>query len=283
MLKRSKGGKTAAVPPKIRTVPRIVVDLPTEPSVRSNDINDYHILIHGEKKIGKTTIAAVEPGTFSLTFDPVRKGLEIMQRHMPDWATFAAYLDILEARAKEGKFPYKRLVIDGADIWYRKCQAWAEKKLVVGHISEEKWGRGWDLLKETFTDAVVRIMNLPCGVWFISHSAWREVETRDANVKIEKLVPLMKQGGEEILNGRVDAWFAYDYAGSERVMYIRGNERIGAGCAIKGHFETPKGRQVREIPMGDSEEEAYENLLKAFHNKQTYVSLKERDKSRGGK
>jgi len=270
-------GKPAPKPKLAIVKPEaIVVDLPEEASVPSHDLNDYHILIHGEKKIGKTTLATMGDGkVFVMTFDPIRKALPIIQRFMPDWATFAAYLKELEKRAKSGKFPYDRIVIDGADIWYRYCQKWVEKKLVVDHISEEKWGRGWDMLKETFQQAVIGIMNLPCGVWFISHSAWKEVETREPGRKIEKLVPLIKAGGEEILNGRVDAWFAYDYSGKDRILIVRGDERTGAGCGIKGHFLTPKGRQVVEVPMGGSEEEAWKNLVHAFENKQTFITVAE--------
>jgi hypothetical protein len=255
------------------------LSLPSTPSESSDNLSDYYIFIHGEKKIGKTSLAMVEEGSFLLTFDPIQKALRVLQRHVPDWRTFMEYLTLLEQQAKTGKYPYKRIVVDGADIWYRKCQEWVEKKLVVDHVSEEKWGRGWDMLKNGFANAVDRLFALPGGCWTISHSDWKEVETREKGTKINKLLPLMKSGGEEILVGRVDGWFAYDYVGEERVLIVEGDERTGAGHRIKGHFQTPKGRKIREIPMGESEEEAYANLLNAFHNKQTFITIKERNES----
>lgn len=280
-LKKSDAGKSE----KAKTILRkaIAVTLPMELSTPSHDINDYNILIHGEKKIGKTTLATIEGKVFLLTFDPLQKAHALYQRHCPTWAHFMAYLIELEKTVAAGKFPYTRVVVDGADIWFRRCQDNICKKLVIDHPSEEKWGKAWDLLKSTFANAVDRLMALPCGSWFISHSTWKEIETRKKGVKVEKLLPLIKAGGEDILVGRVDGWFAYDYVEKERVLIVKGDERTGAGHRIKGHFTTPKGRTIREVPMGTSEEESWSNLLIAFNNKQTYVDLEERDKKKGGK
>jgi hypothetical protein len=203
----------------------------------------------------------VEEGTLLLTFDPIQKAQTILQRHVPDWNTFMTYLGLLEAQVKAGKYPYKRVVIDGADIWYRKCQEAVEKKLVVDHVSEEKWGKGWDMLKNWFATAVDRLFALPGGCWIIAHSDWREVESRTKGVKVNKLLPLL------------------NYHGEERILIVEGDERTGAGHRIKGHFLTPKGRKLREIPMGENEEEAYANLLNAFNNKQTFITIKERNDS----
>jgi len=256
------------------------VSLPDEPSVPSHSLDDYSLLFHGEKKIGKTTLTMEGGGKpLLLTFDPLQQAYSLFQRHVPDWAHFMAYLQLLERRVAEGKFDYTRIVVDGTDIWYRRCQAWTCKILGVSHPQEAEWGKGWDLLKETFSTAVERVLALPCGVWFISHSEWREVQTRKGGPKIEKLMPLMKSGGQEILTGKIDGTFAYDYDGSRRVLCILGDATVMAGHRIKGHFLTPDGRRVAEIPMGNSEEEAYANFIAAFNNEQTFTSLLERDRA----
>lgn len=255
----------------------IAVSLPTKPSAASDDMSEYHFLIHGEKKIGKTTFTTVEEGVFLLTFDPKQKALEIMQEHCPNWETFEAYLKALEAAAAAGKYPYKRVVIDGADIWYARCQDWACRQLGIKHPSEEDWGKGWDKLKVTFANAVDRLLALPGGVWFISHSQWKEIETRQKGVKVTKLVPNLRSGGEEILVGRVDGWFAYDYKEDERILIVKGDERTGAGHRVRGHFQTPDGRAVIEIPMGNDEFVAWTNFKAAFNNKQPFVDTEDRD------
>lgn len=253
--------------------------LPLKPERSVAGLEDAYILIHGEKKIGKTTMAMVEPNTFLLTFDPLQKFLDnVMQRHVPDWKTFMGFLTLLEQAAAKKEYPYKRVVVDGVDIWIRVCQTFLERKLVVEHIGEDGlWGKGYDMLTYEFSRAVDRIMALPGGVWFISHSNWKEIETRGTR-KIIKLLPLMKARAEEILVGRVDGWFAYDYWENRRVLVVRGDERTGAGNRMKGHFLTPDGRKVVEVPMGDSEESAYANLQAAFANKQTFITIAEQEK-----
>lgn len=253
------------------------VSLPTKPSVPSHDINDYHLLLHGEKKIGKTSFATVEEGVFLMTWDPLQKSMSIMQAHLPNWQTFDAYLRALEEKVREGKYPYKRVVVDGADIMYRACQDYICRNLGVSHPSEADWGKGWDTLKETFSKAVDRLLALPGGCWFISHSDWKEVETRKKGRKITKLVPLIKAGGEEIIVGKVDGWFAYCYDEEARLLVVRGDERTGAGHRIKDHFFTPKGERVTEVPMGENEHEAYENFIKAFNNQQEVATLSAQD------
>lgn len=248
--------------------------LPTSPSEQVHDINAYSFLFHGEKKIGKTTLLLEEPGVLLLTFDPLAKSLSIMQRYCPNWATFEGYLKLLEGQVQNKNYQYKRVVIDGIDIWYRACQNGVCKELGIKHPSEEGWGKAWDMLKERFANAVDRLLALPGGCWFISHSDWREVKTRSGE-KITKLVPLVKAGGEEILVGRVDGWFAYVYDGNERTLIIRGDESTGAGHRIRGHFETPDGKPVVEIPMGDSETVAWQNLQHAFNNEQTFTTVRE--------
>jgi hypothetical protein len=253
------------------------LELPLEPTVRSDDINDYSFLLHGEKKIGKSSFSTIpdQPGerVLQLTFDPVRPGLELIQRHMPNWTVFTQWIVRLEQAAKEGDFPYKRVVIDGADIMYTRCQTWSCTKLGIQHPSDEGFAKGWHLVSDTFAAWVDRILALPCGVWFISHSEWKEIDTRTPGVKQTKLVPLISGKGEEIMNGRVDGWLAYVYVEKKRALIILGDERTGAGHDCKGHFLTPTGERVAEIPMGDSEEEAYYNFVQAFNNQQTFTHV----------
>ncbi len=256
---------------------RLELELPTDLSEISDEFEEYTVFVHGEKKIGKTTLAmASAEKTFLLTFDPLQKSYALLQRHCPSWKHLKEYISLLEKAAAKGKYPYQRIVVDGADIMHKRCQKHACKMLGINHPSEEDWGKGWDAVNTEFADLIDRILALPGGKWFISHSTWKEVETRRGK-KIEKLVPLMGARAEELLVGKLDAWFAYDYNESDRVLVVRGDERVAAGSRIKGHFLTPGGRSVKEVPMGDSEEEAWENLIAAFENRQKFITLEERE------
>lgn len=247
--------------------------LPTELSQVSDNFSDFPILIHGEPRTGKTTLAMVEEGVLLLTFDPPDKSMAWLQMHMTDWRTFLLTLAALENAVKSGKYNYTRVVVDGVEIMSRYCQNYVEEtELNVNHISDADWGKGFDRFNGEFAAAVDRLLALPGGCWFICHSEWKQVKTRRGG-EVNKLCPLLKSKVEDQVVGKTFANFAYTYVGARRVLVVRGDESTGAGCKIKGHFFTPKGEAVYEIPMGNNEQEAWDNLLIAFHNKQVFTHV----------
>jgi hypothetical protein len=258
--------------------------LPFEPSVVSNNINDYFVYIHGVPKIGKTTLATEDGPALLLTFDPENKSKALYQRHCPDWNHVSIYLTKLQELAywserepNNFQYPYKKVVLDGMDLMYRYCQEWCERKLVVNHIGEEGFSRGWDLLHFTFRSTIQQFMALPGGCWFISHSEWKDIKTRNGPGGT-KLVPDAKGYGGKVISALADVVAAYDYNGRERVLVIRGDENITAGVKVDARFLTPDGRDVYEVPMGHSPQEAWKYFMRAFHNKQPYVDINERDR-----
>lgn len=253
--------------------------LPTELEVPVDDLNRYSVLIHGEKKIGKTTLALQGGRVLLLQNDPPQLAYERMEIVTSSWEIFRKALKELERAAKKTKFPYDRIVIDGADTWFKRCQHWVCDQRGIQHPEDEGWGRGWDALRQEFEGAVTRLLCLPCGVWFLCHSVWKEIETRK-RMKEEKLVPKLTSMGEEILNGKVDAWFAYDYDGNRRVLFIQGDERTGAGhrldVAEYPHFRGKDGKPLKYIRMGKSPKIAYDRFVKAFHNQYSHPSKKKK-------
>lgn len=251
------------------------LSLPTEKSEASHNIEDYLYLIHGLKKIGKTTFSIQGGNVLLLTFDPVEPAYEIFQRHCPNWETFEGYITLLEQAAANGSYPYSRVVFDRTDIAYRECQKYICKKAKVRHPTEANdFGMTWDELYKTYEGAVKRLMALPGGCWFLCHSENQETENRKGE-KHQLLAPMMKDKASEAITGRVQAWFAYTYDGSDRVLVTLGDERTNAGHKIKGHFLTQDGRRVREIYMGENEEQSWDNFVNAFNNNQTYATIAE--------
>jgi hypothetical protein len=256
----------------------VEVVLPDKPSELSDDFRDYSMLLHGDKKIGKTSLLAQEPGAYFLEFDPEQRALAILQSQMPDWRTFAGYLNELTVRANDGTLAYRTLVIDGVDIMYEACFHHMCKVLGIEHPHDENdYGKSWGKIRSEYERAVRQALNLP-GVAprFICHSQWKEIKTRGGG-ETEKLVPILKKQAEEVLVGLVDIWAAYTYDGRERVLVIKGDEQIGAGHRVDHKFRTPSGELVYEVPMGNSAEQAYDNLLSAWNNEQTFADLKSRD------
>ena len=289
------GGKPAGRvtrPEPVKRSDAIQIELPTELSTPSTDIRDFSFLIHGDKKVGKTSLFAQEEGTLFLNCDPAQKGKALFQMTIEDqtvnddhgtlkvsaWDYFVKILAKLEAEtAKKGKCPYRTLVIDGVDLLYDYAFEGTCRTLGIEHPNEENdYGQSWKKIKNAFRDVLLRILKLRgCAARFICHSTWKEIKRRDGS-KMEKLAPLLGGSAEELLVGLVDASFAYTYEDKKRVLVISGDERISAGHRIDGQFQTPGGEPVVEIPMGYSAEEAYQNFVKAFNNEQPYTNLAER-------
>ena len=134
MISRTKKVKAKVKRKQAPSTPE--VSIPSEPSELAQLLSDYSILVHGEKKIGKTSMFAQE-NSFFMMFDPEQKALAIRQRQIPDWATCLAYIKMLEKKAKLGKLDIETIVIDGADIMFTHCFAATCAKLCITHPSDE--------------------------------------------------------------------------------------------------------------------------------------------------
>lgn len=265
-------------PVSARTAPPVVFKLPLVPEEPEADFNRYSVLIHGEKKIGKTTLALQGGKVLLIQFDPAQRAYRRIETLCKTWLDFTVVLKALEVAAKAGKFPYDRVVIDGADIWANLNQIYICEKLAIDDPGDLEYGKGWSAVRKNFESAVNRFLALPCGRWFICHSSWQEVKKRDGTAEV-KLLPSLGKRAEEILNGKVDLWCAYDYTGQKHILCIAGSESVGAGHRMdqneigSPHFRTPLGKPVREIDMGATAQEGFSNLMKAYNNKQGYTVI----------
>lgn len=277
--KRPAGGRTGR--PSARTTAADRVPLPTTRRAPTVNWRSYAYLITGEKKIGKTSFAIAGAEELVIQFDKPQIAYAIQEVVPHKWQDVKDVVSQLETLAAEdpASFPYDRIVIDGAGESYQMCQEWACKKLGVGHPSDAEWGKGWSLLREEYTAFVNAVLKLQssagCGAMFIAHSEWREKRVRGQEQSVSQLVPNLPSRCEEILNGKVDAYFTYDYHGEARVLTLLGDESVAAGHRMNGMFMTPGGERVREVYMGNSPEEAMTNFIAAFNNEQPVATYKE--------
>ena len=279
----------AMVPDRKRRIRQagLKVSLPTAYEEPGGTLDEFSFLIHGEKKIGKTTLA-LESGNSKdkvlvLQCDPPQRAYRRLEILVPDWRTFLAALKRLEAAVELGKYPYCRVVVDRVDLLYRHCFQHVCDANGMEHPQDAAWGRGYDAIRKEFSGAMGRLLRLPGGRWFLCHSAWRDIETRDGD-ETTKLLPSLPKQAEEILNGQVDCWFAYDYTRrGRRILILLGDERTGAGHRLDRdvpHFRDVDGDPLRQIDAGKSSRQAFKNLLAAFNNK---YSVKPKARQRGAR
>jgi hypothetical protein len=234
--------------------------LPTKLSVPSGEVGDYSLLIYGEKKIGKTTLASQFNEAFFMMCEPGGKALKIYQSPIRSWDELKKYVSLL---TKDKKF--KTVVIDTVDNAYKMCVDYICKKLVIADLSEEDWGLGWRAARDEFSAEITKLLHHK-GVIFISHSVEREIKTR-SGVKYHRISPTMSGQAREFLEGIVDIWAYYFYEDKKRFLLIEGNDHVGAGHRVEGHFRYPDNTPIVEIPMGVSSKEAHTNFIEAFNNR----------------
>lgn len=227
--------------------------LPTERSVPSHRLADFSILLYAPGKWGKTTLANQFPKPLFLKTENGTKSVSVFDRWVNKWDDFLAYIKLLE-RTKD----FSTVVIDTADLLYKRCDEAVCRELDIDHVSEEGFAKGYDRIKSEFILACTRITASQRGVIFISHS--EEKTIRRMGRETERTVPTMPKGALKIIHPMCDiiAYGHYDETG-QRVLQIRGDEDILAGHRLQEHFVG-----VNEIRMGKSPEEGYANFVAAF-------------------
>lgn len=264
-----KGKGRAAVAP----VPTSDLSLPVDRSVPSSKIQDFTILLFGEKKIGKTDLTAQFDETFHLMTEPGGKAQSIFQRPVNNWREFQGYVKLLE---KDRRF--RTVTVDTADILYKHAMDATMQKMGIEHPSEEAYGKGWAAVRDEFTKWTLRLINTGKGIIFISHAQEKEIKMRGGE-KYDRISPTLAGQARDILEGIVDIWAYYGYDGSRRILTIQGSDHIGAGHRLKNNFKTPTGLPLTEIDMGGSAEEGYRNLIAAFNNKYTPTKASKEEES----
>ena len=269
--------KKAARKLKKSTARAYDVSLPTEPSQPADDLHRYGFLIHGEKKLVKTTLGIEGVDALVLQFDRPQLAYKIKEKVVEDWKHSVLVIDEIERQVKAGEFKFDRIVIDGVGDWWNMAEAFVCKKYVIDDLKDLEWGQAFRSLKNTFLGQVNRLHRLQrtaeCGLFYICHSEWREMQVRKGAPKVNKLSPMLASRCEEIVNSKVDATFAYDRHGRRRVLVLLGDEMTMAGHSIDGHFLTRDGRRVEEIDMGGSAADAAASLIEAFNNEKEHASF----------
>jgi hypothetical protein len=258
MVVIKKQGSKLEVPVKVKET--IEVSLPTQLSSPANHIGDYSILLYGEKKIGKTSLASKFDKALFLMFEPGGKALSVYQKPVANWAEFKKFISLIQ---KDKQF--RTIVIDTVDIAYQMCVEYILEKLVIKHLSDEEWGKGWQACKDEFNKEIVNLLKTEKGVIFVSHAAEKEIKTRTGD-QYHRISPTMSNQARDILEGIVDIWMYYGYEGKARFLWVEGNDHIGAGHRLETRFKYTDGSAIAEIPMGKSPTEAYANFIKAFNN-----------------
>lgn len=263
LVRKIKKPNSEKQEPKFKgSTKKLSLSLPDGPEDPISSFAQAKTLIYGENKIGKTSLCAEFPDPVFLMFEPGGGGLRIARRQCNSWKEFTGYIDLILASDR-----FETIVIDPISLCYKACVDHICKIEGVDDPGEVTWGHGWKAIEDEFIRQISRISSSGRGIIFLGHLEQVEFEKRTGG-KYNKIVPRMMKQARSFIESFVDVIAFYGYYGDDRLMTIEGSDELDAGNRLKYQFRTVSGEKIHSIPMGSNEEEAYENLMKAFDNEQ---------------
>lgn len=172
--------------------------LPTQKTPPKPNLNDLTVLVYGPSKIGKSTWCSQADGALFLATEAGLNNLDVFQAPIGSWD------DLLAAckEIAEGKHTFKTVIIDTVDNAYRMCAEHVCQKFKIEHESDLGYGKGYALINNEFYRVLNKLALLPYGLFLISHSQDREIETRTG--KLTRIVPTLPDKARKIVLGMVD-------------------------------------------------------------------------------
>ena len=172
--------------------------LPTQKTPPRPNLHDLTVLVHGPHKFGKSTMCAQSDGALFLATEPGLNHLEVYQQPISTWDEL-----LVSAREiAEGKHAFRTIVIDTVDNAYRMCAEYICRKYEVEHESDLEYGKGYAMVNGEFHRVLNKLALLPYGLFLVSHSQEKEIETRTG--KYTKVVPTLPDKARKLVLGLVD-------------------------------------------------------------------------------
>ena len=260
--------------------------LPSEPTEPVMEMESIRWLLHGPPKVGKTTLASLFNNPLFLKCEEGTRGLRAFGVDIFSWQDMRDAVTAL----REEEHSFKVVVIDVIETALRFLREDVAEEANVSHISQLKWGRGWDLANQrmyNFLEEIWRNLNL--GVILISHS--KQVESSQGGIEVQKYVPSLSSSARERLIGWVDVTV---FLGIEEVLKEEEDDEEKPEARLFKRVlicqpmpDVEAGGRFRFLPekidMGTSPIEGYQNLKKEFGiAKVKFMAEIERMKREGG-
>jgi hypothetical protein len=172
--------------------------LPTQKTPPKASLSDLTVLVYGPSKIGKSTWCSQAEGALFLATEAGLNNLDVFQAPIATWEELlAACKDIAE-----GKHAFKTIILDTIDNAYRMCAEHMCQKFKIEHESDLGYGKGYALVNNEFYRVLNKLALLPYGLFLVSHSQEKEIETRTG--KHTRIVPTLPEKARKIVIGMVD-------------------------------------------------------------------------------
>ena len=110
-----------------------------EPTKVSRDLKGKYLLIYGEPKTGKTSLAVQFPKSLLLAFEKGYNALAgVMAQDIPNWRTMKEVLR--ELKKEDVKSKFDNIIVDTASIAWERCSEYICLQNSVNDLGEIAWG-----------------------------------------------------------------------------------------------------------------------------------------------
>ena len=211
-----------------------------KPHVVSKDLRGYSVLVYGEPKSGKTTIATRFPKSLLLAFEKGYSAIPgVMAHDVNTWGEFRKVLN--ELKDPEVKEAYYNVIIDTADIAYALCEKYicnmeSNEKNNYESIGDIPFGKGYKLAMTEFDECIRRILQMGYGLILISH-AQNKSFTDENGAEYNKIIPTLDSRGRLVCERTCDI-IGYSRGietdeGIRTKLFLRGTPRFVAGSRFR--------------------------------------------------
>lgn len=251
-------------------------------------MNGYVILLYGRKGIGKSELAAQFPGPFAVSWEPGRRHLpirmhrlgqgtdllsatdtEIRDYYADEWLQ---YKGVLQSIVEDSKILTPS--IDTIDRCYYASECYWLREFDCTSL-EDIGKRSYDFHTQRRRDfeathnALIACQQEKGGaVVFVSHDRTKDTTSLVDNTAYEIVQPTATGKTIEYLQAVADFFLCYEFYDDQRVIFVRGTDRVNAACGPTGCFLDKKTKEpLTVLAVGTSAEAVYKDLKDAYANK----------------
>ena len=244
----------------------IIVSMVRKQSIKS--LEDCSLMIIGESGTGKTSLASMFD-TFFVMLEPGVGELNIPFETVYNWEDF---LEVAKGIGlKKGNFA-KYIGTDTTGTLYDLCQRYMIKALDLKLVNDIKWGQ-WNDVRAEFEKPFQKLLNYGFKLISIFHMTKND-DKKDHHGN--KYTEYTIRGGSQVveyISSRSDIvlFIKYDVPNNpaQRIIYVRYDgtcpEKVRTRFDSKFRWKDT-GKRIYSFKGGDSAQETFETIKKAFNN-----------------
>ncbi len=217
-----------------------LIDL--QPQMISKDLQGKLVLLYGDAKVGKTSLAAQIDKVLICGFERGTNALHnVLVQPILKWEDWRKVVRQLVRDKDKLSDKIKCIAIDTVDEAYKLAERYICSKNGIDNLKEIPYGGAYKLLDEEFSSTLRDLAFAGYGIFFISHSKEKTLKN-DKGQEYTKIVPALADRPFGIVNKMVDI-IAYlrqvdiqeeeDKVVQKRYLFFRGDSRFHAGSRFK--------------------------------------------------